>query len=211
MSWVRSIVSLFQVRLNLFNSTPPAGPPALCVLCVVCVWGGKCRLVVEVNPVVCPDSLLGLGTRVRWLTCEGIGSVDPGSAVHGRPCASVLVLSCLSCALIDRRPRFCVVLPSQCCFVLSSHAGSYLIFVLSCGGCSGASTPCLIFRFLTSCILPFSLQGYEPLSGKHEVLYKGDLPWEVREREGSASASARLRLFRNSGSATLGSLCYERT
>lgn len=26
-------------------------------------------------------------------------------------------------------------------------------------------------------------QGYEPLSGKHEVLYRGDIPWEVSVRQ----------------------------
>lgn len=30
----------------------------------------------------------------------------------------------------------------------------------------------------------FFVQGYEPLSGKHEVVYRGDDPWEVRQEGG---------------------------
>lgn len=44
-------------------------------------------------------------------------------------------------------------------------------------------TACLFDAYIAAAIGVFFFQEYEPLSGKHEVVYRGDDPWEVR-REG---------------------------
>lgn len=78
--------------------------------------------------------------------------------------APVLRVSCLSWLLIDRCRWFLFgrLFIVGCLTLLSCHAMT-----------DGSSVPCFSSDLLAS-------QGYEPLSGKHEVLYRGDLPWEVR-------------------------------
>ena len=114
--------------------------------------------------------------------------------------APVLRVSCLSWLLIDRCRWFLFgrLFIVGCLTLLSCHAMT-----------DGSSVPCFSSDLLAS-------QGYEPLSGKHEVLYRGDLPWEVR---GGARVRTQKRttwkpnrktsvLFRNSQAVLYHTMTY---
>lgn len=100
------------------------------------------------------------------------------------PCFFLSVSLMYSLLIVDRhRPGGVCFAVTLCLFAVSRS-------FLSCDMADRASAPHFSFGFL-------AVQGYEPLSGKHEVLYRGDLPWEVRGKGGvlrKKSKSAKQNL-----------------